>query len=397
MRLKLLLIPLVALAGVLGVSSYATAAHVPVTRTISVGGGGSGVAANDYFPNAITIHEDDTIHFANTYDEPHTVTYVPPATDKPELIIPNPLGGPGQIFNPKAENPSNTGAGATAFDPHAYFNSGFMFKDATADVTFDTTGSFKFLCLFHPGMELQVSVVSETVAIASQADLDKKGAAARDALIAGGKAIAAGYQLTKTTDAGGTSTWFAQAGGGAGQADVVQFLPVGSLSIKTGDTVHWSNPTFTPHTVTFTSGGEEPDLIATIPNPKGTPPSFDTFSPAALFPAGGKTYDGTGLAHSGIFDASGEFPAGTEYSLTFTKPGTYNYICILHDDQGMKSTIVVSDRAAAPTTSVKPPSTGTGGMAGAQRGTWLPALLILGIAGLALVVAGARATVKHEA
>jgi len=35
------------------------------------------------------------------------------------------------------------------------------------------------------------------------------------------------------------------------------------------------------------------------------------------------------------------FPFGTTFAATFTAPGTYHYICALHDDLGMKGTIVV--------------------------------------------------------
>jgi plastocyanin len=34
-------------------------------------------------------------------------------------------------------------------------------------------------------------------------------------------------------------------------------------------------------------------------------------------------------------------PFGTTFSATFTAPGTYNYICALHDDLGMTGTVVV--------------------------------------------------------
>jgi plastocyanin len=390
MKLKLLLIPVVALAGVLGVSTYASAAHVPTTRTISVGGGGDGVAANDFFPDEITIQKSDTIHFSNTYAEPHTVTFIPQIPQPmavPALLIPNP-DGPGQVFNPLATTPTNTSSGAADFDPHAYFNSGFLMKDASTDVTFNVVGDFKFICLFHPGMELAVSVVSTPITIATQDALDKKGAAQRDAFITAGKAIAAGVTLTKTTDTSGMQSWSLQVGATQGQSDVVQFLPPGPLNISTGDKVTWTSATDTPHTVTF----------GDLSNPIGMFGKFLAISPAAALPSGGATYSG-GNANSGLMDKTGQVPGGSSYSLTFTKAGTYTYACLLHADQGMKGTIVVSDKAAAPAQqpAIKPPNTGTGTMAGSGGGGWLPALLVLGIAGVALLVAGTRAAVKRDA
>ena len=390
MRLKLLLIPLVALAGVLGVSSYASASHVPETRTIHVGGGDGGVAANDFFPDAIILNKGDTIHFSNTYAEPHTTTFVPDVPIPmavPALLIPNP-SGPGQVFNPLAVNPTNTSSAPANFDPHTYFNSGFMFKDASTDVTFNVIGDFKFICLFHAGMELNVSVVGTPVTIATQDTLDKTGKAQSDGFITAGKALAAGITQTKVTDAGGTSTWNMQVGLTQGQADVVQFLPAGPLKINTGDSVKWTSITDTPHTVTF---GEPFNPIVTLGQ-------YTTFSPAAALPSGGSTFSG-GSANSGLMDKSGQVPGGSAYTLTFTKAGTYTYVCLLHADQGMAGTIVVSDNAPAPAVAppaIKPPNTGTGGAAGTD-GSWLAALLLLGATGLALVTAGARAAVKHEA
>ena len=387
MNLRLLLIPLVALAGLLGVSSYAAAAHVPETRTIDVGGGGGGVAANDFFPDAITINKGDSIHFANPYEEPHTTTYVPGVPEPmavPDLLIPNPAG-PGVVFNPLAFDPTDTSGNPTDFDPHAYYNSGFQFKDAAADVTFNVVGNYTFLCLFHPGMEFAVDVVGTPVTVASQADLDKKGDAQRDAFIASGKAIAAAAELTKATDqAAGAATWNLLVGATQGQADVMQFLPAAPLKIATGDSVKWTSPTDTPHTVTF---GEPFNPIVTLGE-------FTTFSPAAALPSGGSTYSG-GNANSGLMDKSGEVPGGSTYSLTFTKAGTYTYVCLLHADQGMAGTIVVSDKAPVVVPPIKPPNTGTGGAAG-THGSWLPTLLLLGIAGAAFVVAGTRAVTKRD-
>jgi len=31
----------------------------------------------------------------------------------------------------------------------------------------------------------------------------------------------------------------------------------------------------------------------------------------------------------------------TRFRVTFTAPGTFNYICALHDDLGMKGTVIV--------------------------------------------------------
>jgi plastocyanin len=394
LKRTLLLLPLVALAGALGITGIASAAPAPPPQTLNVqvGNVASGVAANDFFPDQIQVHKGDTIHFANTSVEPHTVTYLPGTPqpmDRPALIISNPAG-PGKVINPLAFDPTNTSTSPNDFDPHKYFNSGWLGEDASVDVAFNVAGDFKFLCLVHPGMELAISVAGQPIDVQSQADLDKAAKAQSDALIATGKAIIAGYQLTKTTDTSGAANWNAQVGGGVGQADLLSFLP-GTIQIATGDTVTWTATAGTPHSVTF---GTEPDLLTQISNPNGGP-KLNALAPGAVFPAGGNTFSG-GNVHSGLLDNSGALPAGKSFSLKFTKAGSYTYNCIVHE--GMTGTVVVSDKAPAPAPKpIAPPDTGSGPMPTAGNGAWMISMAILGIAGAAFVLAGAKATSKRDA
>jgi plastocyanin len=329
-KIRNLLIPLVALAGVLGAGSYAAAADAPVTRTISVGDDGDGVAVFDFLPHQVTIHQGDTLHFANPSLEGHTTTYVPAGMDVPGSRIPN-ASGAGLTINPRFYEPTNAPGKATDVDPLQYYNSGVMSKGDSVDVVFSAVGNFKFICLFHPGMELAVDVTSTAGTTASQADLDKQGDAQRDALIASGKAIIAAAQQTKVTDASGVSTWDLQAGADPGQTEVMRFLPDRPLRISTGDTVKWTTKVFAPHTVTF---GDSPEAA----------------------PAGESIYNG-GNANSGVMyapngrDTAGRdlppAPAGSTYTLTFPRAGTYTYVCLIHANQGMTGTIVVTDKAPA--------------------------------------------------
>jgi plastocyanin len=73
-----------------------------------------------------------------------------------------------------------------------------------------------------------------------------------------------------------------------------------TLTVSVGDTVTWRNADDRPHTVT---------------------------------------------SNDGAFD-SGNLDPGVGFSFTFTKPGTYTYVCVYHD--GMQGTIVVEAADAAP-------------------------------------------------
>ena len=83
------------------------------------------------------------------------------------------------------------------------------------------------------------------------------------------------------------------------------------------------------------------------------------------------------------------FNATSKFSLTFTKAGTYTYICLLHADQGMAGVIVVGPPGSGVALSgggtITPPSTGDGGLLGASSGGWMM------YAGLVLLVAGTTA------
>jgi plastocyanin len=406
-RLRLFVTSILVLVGVVTLNAMngALPSSAAQAWTVRVGDGGQGISANGFLPGAIMIHSGDTIHFTNPYDEIHTVSSVPSGSNAPDLIVPGPSGPPQFGINSQAGYPSFTGTGVQAYDPTKFYNSGILNKGDAVDLSFATPGTYTVLCLVHGfidqtthkvvGMKLDITVVPQgSPGTLSQAAADAQGNAERDALIAQGLVAEAGFKLTSAKLPDGSTNWGATVGGygdALGQADISRFTP-GSISVNVGDTVTWTNVTQTPHTVTFLSGTPDIPLITPVPVTGGGAP-FLAFTPAALLPAGGPTYDGTAYTNSG-FIGKGGFPTNT-YALKFTKAGTYEYICHLHDTQGMIGTITVSGVAAA---SVKPPATtpagitapntGTGPVDGSQRG-WLPSLLVLAVSGAVLVLFGA--------
>ena len=143
------------------------------------------------------------------------------------------------------------------------------------------------------------------------------------ALVPAGSSLAAG----RAQPARAATTWQAQVGGASADhaLQAQAFLPT-TLTINEGDTVNW---TFAPvHTVTFLSGSPPPELF--MASSEGL-----ELNPAVAFPAGGPDYDGTGYVNSGILPETG----GTSFALTFTKAGSYGYICLLHP--GMAGTVIV--------------------------------------------------------
>lgn len=139
-----------------------------------------------------------------------------------------------------------------------------------------------------------------------------------------------------TPVAGAKQTWTVLAGGGIKGAAVVSnaFSPR-TIEIAVGDTVSWKfQQPWAVHTVTFVSGQKPPELEVH----EGDKVYLNA---QIMFPEGGKTYDGTGYRTSGSppLDPKASFA----YSLTFTKAGSYEYMCMLHGP-AMSGKVIVKDR-----------------------------------------------------
>jgi plastocyanin len=94
------------------------------------------------------------------------------------------------------------------------------------------------------------------------------------------------------------------------QSPKSRFMPE-VVNISVGDTVHWTNPAFVTHTVTF--------------DPAQATTASDVTLPAGVAPFG-----------------SGDIEEDQEYSHTFTVKGTYKYVCKYHEVMGMVATVIVS-------------------------------------------------------
>src|SRR5690349_16635600 len=139
--------------------------------------------------------------------------------------------------------------------------------------------------------------------------------------------------------AGTSRTWTVIVGGGIPDTSVVAnaFFPQ-TLEIAVGDTVKFDfQEPWTIHDVTFAGGKAVPDLII----PQGQKLYFN---PNLWFKAGGRSYDGTAFRNSGVAPQGPNVPHFS-YALTFTKAGTFNYLCPLHGPP-MSGTIVVKGRVA---------------------------------------------------
>lgn len=336
-----------------------------VTYHVTVGAEDTsqGIEAGVFMPDDLTVNVGDTVVFTLNTHEPHTVTFNPPG-QLPDPFMPG--AGGSVVANPEVFLPSQDVSGlepnaqpgtpqhlTASFDGTGVLNSGFMQNVGdTFTVTFTEAGSFGYQCLIHPMMKGWVNVNpagSDRPKTAADVQAEAKAEEARE--IQEGQRFLDSIQAPEpTANADGSHTYTVFAGASDpsdtdDQNDLMAFIGGQDLHIKVGDTVTWDmsmNMPGTPHTVTFTSGGEEPELIQPEPNPNG-PPTL-VVNPEVLAPSpaqGGGSYAGTGYYNSGLLIASG--PTPQTYSLKFTKAGAYEYICVFHDMQGMSGTITVSE------------------------------------------------------
>ena len=302
-------------------------------KTISayVGGGRDGIAIEQYFPGEIYVEAGDTVDWVNPYIEPHTITYLHGSDQYPDF-----------------ESPANVESTA-AFDGSQSFTSGFVVKDAHFSVTFTNLGKYTFLCLIHPGMAVDVYVLPPGATVPPQGANDPANIAAAESAIAAAQKAADALQVpAATTNADGSKNYTVLTGPAlpldGGPVEVMKFYSP-NINIAVGDTVTWEDTTFSPHTVTFI--------------PETLPAEIDPFTP--VIPS--TEFDGTDYVNSGLIgDLPPQFGGpNTTFSLTFTKAGTYQYICLLHSDQGMVGQIVVGSGASTGG-AITPPSTGDGGL-----------------------------------
>jgi plastocyanin len=335
-----------------------------------------------FYPETITINAGDTVVWKLNSAEFHTVTFLAPGQQPPAFLVPE--GGDSQrmIANPEVASP----AGGATYDATTYYNSGLLQRAPGSPqeykLTFTQPGDFAYLCLVHSMMKGHVIVQAAGTAYPkTQAQYDAEAKAQLNADAAAAKKMEAQASIVTTKPGpNGATTYQVNVGTGDGMMSWMRFGS-SNVTIHVGDTVEWvQKDVEMPHTVTFTSGGEEPADILVEPQASG-PPKL-VLNPVVAAPAGGTTYSGTGFFNSGLLQGTQvPVPGPRSYSLTFDQTGTFKYVCALHDGIGMMGTITVV-AAGAPTTL---PVTGGSN----PYGLPLPfGILALAALAIALIVAG---------
>jgi len=277
-----------------------------------------------FLPNELWIHAGDSITWTFPTSELHSVTFLTAGQIRPSRIV----GCAG----------TNSTPDFSVADGTACVNSGILTNGATYTVVFPDTGIFKMVCLAHNDQTGTVHVLDPSALLPhDQAFYDQQANKQRARLISDARNAAQVTTDHNTVIAGagkihGTS-------GGTETASVMRFMDETKV-IHVGDTVEWTtSEAVTNHTITF---GPEPDVLHQIPpssnvtvDPDGARHAYIN-SPSDAVHSGFITQapqDRTGLAQA---------PLGvTRFRVTFTQPGIYPYICVLHDDLGMHGKVIV--------------------------------------------------------
>ncbi len=281
---------------------------VPGNYTVVAGWGDSLGVANIFTPETLDVYVGDTVTWKIGGSlEPHTITFgsqrlLDQLASNFVARVPQKAGPPILSLNSMAAFPTR----GNTYNGIGFANSGVLFgKGQSWSETFTAPGTFHYYCLVHYDPGLLGKKMGGTIIVHARP--------------------APGHVYNVSI---GSASDTVLSGSDA-------FLPR-HLTIHAGDTVVWSGFF---HTVTF--GPEamrnqlEHDFILRLHHTGELP--LLAFNPAVILPSGGHTYNGTGFVNSGLLQGRG--PTPPTFRLTFTKPGTYPYECLIHP--GMDGTITV--------------------------------------------------------
>lgn len=293
-----------------------------------------GIQALAFLPNGLWVHVGDSITWTFPSPEIHTVTFLKQDTT-PEQVRPARPGAGGGC-------PGTTPDGSS-FDGSTCLTSPELVDGQTYAVTFSKAGNFKLVCLVHNNMTGAVHVLAPSEPLPfDQAFYDKQAQTRQAELLSDGAALEG--QATATAQQGpedAVSVGIGEivaTGDGSDTVSVMRFRQ-DSIVVRVGDTVEWTNlDPVTAHTVTFgtpPSGPPQPPSAGVSVDPDGARDAV-LASPSGSVHSGflvAALQDRTGLAQSPL--------AVTRFRVTFTAPGTFNYMCVLHGNLGMTGRVIV--------------------------------------------------------
>jgi plastocyanin len=286
-----------------------------------------------FLPNEVWIHAGDEITWRFPTEEIHTVTFLKQDTN-PQQIRPARPGVGGGC-------PGTTSDGSN-FTGSTCVTSSELVSGQTYTVKFPAAGNFKVVCLVHANMTGAVHVLDPSAPLPDdQRSLDflakrQAGTLLADGAALTGQAVATAEQSGANAVSAGIGEVVAT-GGGSNTLSVLRFLR-DSIVVHVGDTVEWTNlDPVTPHTITFGTEPASPQTQVGLSSPDADGARRAIIASASDSVSSGfiqaSSQDRTGLAQVAL--------GVTRFRVTFNTPGTFNYICALHDEEGMVGKVIV--------------------------------------------------------
>jgi len=208
-------------------------------------------------------------------------------------------------------------------------------------LTFAKPGTYKVRDALHPGVVNTVKVVKKSARVPGKA-ADRAAIAKQLAA-----AVKSAKQLAKVTPPADTVL----VGHDSKKIGFFQFFP-DDLTVKAGAPVTVDTGSVVADVHDLVIGPE--DFMKANSAEQGLfqpGPSGVGLAAAAVYPSQGPfgtavTFDGTqngGFVNTGALDTDPATPLPSKTTITFTKPGTYRYVCLFHSDgvNGMAGTITV--------------------------------------------------------
>lgn len=337
-------------AAVLGTLLLPAAAGA-ATKTVSAGTPPKGLLPglpptafdNAFYPKRTTIKAGDSVRFDVLGF--HNVLSVPKGKDAPAFVVPGPLASGvkdaagtdfwfnGQpIFGP---NPAVFGpSGDKVIDGKQFDGSGVGLEGPVSwKVKFPKKGTYTLICSIHPGMKTTITVKPKSATVPS------KGQDARRVK----KQIKLATKLAKKLDAfKGPKGAAVQAGSDEkGVANLAFYPAAKTVKVGTPVTFRMSKTSTEIHNVAFGPDAYIAELAKNFFGPTGIDPTtlYPSDAPGTPLVYDGANH-GNGYLNTGVLDVDKSTPMPASQTVSFSKPGTYDYFCIVHGAE-MKGKITV--------------------------------------------------------
>jgi len=347
----LLLVP-----GVASARTYQTRVGDPITAPTSAP---AGTTLNKFFPSSLKVRRGDKVRYSNAGF--HTVSIMGRGETPPPLAIPDPAGGTYTGINKPDGTPFGfNGRTKLIYNPAVFLPVGDLNVDdrqthstgvflgnpgpppapGLKTLRFRRVGTYKVLCLIHPGMQ-------QTVRVQRKRKGTDRPAAVRSRTT---RQTAAAQELPGANEV--------YAGQERRNSSLLVFAP-NSITVAAGTTV-----TFTMHSpsevhdMVFTGQvdaagkGAAQDFADAFITQTDLIPLFgpvNQLSPGHAYGSedavnGTYTYTGAnagnGFLFTSIMDDQAASPLPNQEKVTFTTPGTYAYFCGIHGT-AMSGTVTV--------------------------------------------------------